>query len=290
MEPRSAPPRRVTIVANPKLAEAFATMAEIAALLGARGVSVVQGVLGDEQVRESVERRQTEVLIALGGDGTVLRAGHLCAPHGVPILGVNLGRIGFLTEVERSQWRQALEQLLSGDFWLEPHMMLNASLWRGDSRLGEWDVLNECVIGRGGMVRLVRLKAEIEGRYATYFAADALIVATPTGSTAYALAAGGPILPPDLRNILVVPVAPHLSVDRAIVLHEGSWVRVTVQSDHGASISADGQAPVEMLDGDRVDVRVGVHDVPFVRFQDPGYFYRNLTARLVQNSTPRGEE
>lgn len=290
MEPRSAPPHRVTIVANPKLAEAFATMAEIAALLGARGVSVVQGVLGDEQVRESVERRQAEVLIALGGDGTVLRAGHLCAPHGVPILGVNLGRIGFLTEVEHSQWRQALERLLSGDFWLEPHMMLNASLWRGDSRLGEWDVLNECVIGRGGMVRLVRLKAEIEGRYATYFAADALIVATPTGSTAYALAAGGPILPPDLRNILVVPVAPHLSVDRAIVLHEGSWVRVTVQSDHGASISADGQAPVEMLNGDRVDVRVGVHDVPFVRFQDPGYFYRNLTARLVQNSTPRGEE
>jgi NAD+ kinase len=290
MEALSSPPRRVTLVANPKLAEAFSTMSEMAALLTERGLSAVQGVLGDEQVRESIARRQADVLIALGGDGTVLRAGNLCAPHAIPILGVNLGRIGFLTEIERGQWRPAIEQLLAGDYWLEPHMMLNATLWRGERLLGEWDVLNECVIGRGGMVRLVRLKAEIEGRYATHFAADALIVATPTGSTAYALAAGGPILPPDLRNILVVPVAPHLSVDRAIVLHEGSWVRVTVYSDHPASISADGQTPVEMLHGDRVDVRAGKHNASFVRFQDPGYFYRNLTARLIQNSTPRVDE
>jgi len=290
MEAHPSPPRRVTLVANPKLAEAFSTMTEMAAHLTGRGLSVVQGVLGDEQVRESVERRETDLLIALGGDGTVLRAGNLCAPHAVPILGVNLGRVGFLTEIERGQWSPAVEQLLAGDFWLEPHMMLNASLWRGEALLGEWDVLNECVIGRGGMVRLVRLKAEIEGRYATHFAADALIIATPTGSTAYALAAGGPILPPDLRNILVVPVAPHLSVDRAIVLHEGSWVRVTVYSDHPASISADGQTPVEMQSGDRVDVRAGRHNAIFVRFQDPGYFYRNLTARLIQNSTPRGDE
>jgi NAD+ kinase len=290
MDDRPSAPRRVTLVANPKLAEAFSTMTEMAALLSGRGLSVVQGVLGDDLVRESIEHRQADVLIALGGDGTVLRAGNLCAPHAVPILGVNLGRIGFLTEIERGEWRPAIETLLAGDFWLEPHMMLNASLWRGEARLGEWDVLNECVIGRGGMVRLVRLTAEIDGRYATQFAADALIVATPTGSTAYALAAGGPILPPDLRNILVVPVAPHLSIDRAIVLHEGSWVRVTVYSDHGASISPDGQAPVEMLSGDRVDVRAGEHSVRFVRFQDPGYFYRNLTARLVQNSTPRVDE
>ena len=290
MEAQPSPPRRVTLVANPKLAEAFSTMSEMASYLSGRGLSVVQGVLGDEQVRLSVERQQADVLIALGGDGTVLRAGNLCAPHAVPILGVNLGRIGFLTEIDRGQWRPAIEPLLTGDFWLEPHMMLNATLWRGEALLGEWDVLNECVIGRGGMVRLVRLKAEIEGRYATHFAADALIVATPTGSTAYALAAGGPILPPDLRNILVVPVAPHLSVDRAIVLHEGSWVRVTVYSDHPASISADGQTPVEVLHGDRVDVRAGQHNATFVRFQDPGYFYRNLTARLTQNSTPRVDE
>ena len=280
MEPRSSPPRRVTIVANPKLAEAFATMAEIAALLGARGVSVVQGVLGDEHVRESVERQQAEVLIALGGDGTVLRAGHLCAPHAVPILGVNLGRIGFLTEVERSQWRPALEKLLSGDFWLEPHMTLNASLWRGDSMLGEWDVLNECVIGRGGMVRLVRLKAEIEGRYATYFAADALIVATPTGSTAYALAAGGPILPPELRNILLLPICPHLSLDRPVVLSEGATVSFQVQADHPPILTVDGQFEIALAEGDSMVVKASPHISRFAHVEDRDYFYRTLMERL----------
>jgi NAD+ kinase len=286
MQPRSSPPRRVTLVANPKLPAASTILSEMAQTLTARGLTVVQGILGDDQVRASVEARAVDVLVALGGDGTVLRAGHLCAPFDIPILGINVGRIGFLTEIDRGQWRPAVDGLVAGDYWLEQRMMLNGTLWRGEHKLGEWDVLNECVIGRGGIVRLVHLTAEIEGRYATHFAADALIVATPTGSTAYALAAGGPILPPDLRNILVVPVAPHLSVDRAIVLHEGSWVRVTVHSDHPASISADGQTPVEMLNGDRVDVRAAQHNVTFVRFQDPGYFYRSLTARLIQNSNP----
>jgi len=246
----------------------------------------ITGVLGPNGAGKTTTLRMMAGLI-YPSSGSVHVDGERMAPG---TAGRLRSRIGFLTEIDRGEWRPAIEPLLTGDFWLEPHMMLNATLWRGEALLGEWDVLNECVIGRGGMVRLVRLKAEIEGRYATHFAADALIVATPTGSTAYALAAGGPILPPDLRNILVVPVAPHLSVDRAIVLHEGSWVRVTVYSDHPASISADGQTPVEVLQGDRVDVRAGQHNATFVRFQDPGYFYRNLTSRLMQRSTPRVDE
>jgi NAD+ kinase len=284
--PRQPRPERVALAANPKVNVSIDIMNEMAEVLAAAGLSVTSGVLGEEAILRAVDDG-VDLLVTLGGDGSVLRAGHLCAPRGVPILGINLGRIGFLTEVDRGQWRPALDNLLSGDYWLEPHMTLHASLWRGGQRLDSWDViLNECVIGRGGMVRLVRLKAEIEGRYATHFAADALIVATPTGSTAYALAAGGPILPPDLRNILIVPVAPHLSVDRAIVLHEGSWVRVTVDSDHGATLSADGQTPVEILSGDWIEARAGEYNATLVRFQDPGYFYRNLTARLIQNSSP----
>ncbi|MCK4978113.1 MAG: NAD(+)/NADH kinase, partial [Anaerolineales bacterium] len=104
-----------------------------------------------------------------------------------------------------------------------------------------------------------------------------------TGSTAYALAAGGPILPPELRNILLVPIAPHLSIDRAIVLAEGSSVNITVHTDHQAVLSVDGQAPVRLTDGDQVEVRTSDHTVQFVRFQDPGYFYRNLTPHMNQN-------
>jgi NAD+ kinase len=162
--------------------------------------------------------------------------------------------------------------------------MLRARLTRRGGVIGEWDVLNECVMGRGKSVRLVRLVTEIDGNNLTTYAADALIVATPTGSTAYALAAGGPILPPELRNILIVPVAPHLSVDRAIVLHEGSTVRVTVRTDHQATLSVDGQSPTDLEDGDLVDVCAGEHTVYFVRFQEAGYFYHDLTRRMTRNA------
>jgi len=255
----------------------------VAAYLDQRGVSTLQGSLFDEGLRAHVRSGEVDVLIALGGDGTMLRAGHLCAPEDVPILGINLGGLGFLIEIQREAWQPALDQLLEGRFWLETRMMLTAEHVRAGKSLGRWDVLNECVIGRGEMVRPVRLTAVIDGHHLTTYVADALIAATPTGSTAYALAAGGPILPPVLRNILLVPVAPHLSVDRAIVLHEGSQVRITVRTDHQASLSMDGQEPVSLEDRDAVVVHASEDVVRFVRFQEPDYFYRNLTSRMDQN-------
>jgi NAD+ kinase len=130
----------------------------------------------------------------------------------------------------------------------------------------------------------VHLAASVDGRLLTTYVADGLIAATPTGSTAYALAAGGPILPPVLRNILLVPIAPHLSVDRAVVLSEGSSVSITVKSDN-AILSVDGQIPIGLAEDDRVDVRSAEYTAQFVRFGDPGYFYRNLTAHMNQNSS-----
>jgi NAD+ kinase len=224
-----------------------------------------------------------DLLIALGGDGTMLRAGHLCGPSNVPILGINLGRFGFLMEIRQNQWRDIMPRLLTGDYWLERRMMLRAEQVREGISLGSWEVLNEVAVSRGRIVRPVHLVAELDGRFLTTYVADALIASTPTGSTAYALAAGGPILPPEMRTILLVPVAPHLSIDRAIVLAEGSSVSITVNTDHEAVVCIDGQSPVEMVTGDRVDVRASSHTVQFVRFQDPGYFYRNLTPHMYQN-------
>ncbi|MBI4769664.1 MAG: NAD(+)/NADH kinase [Chloroflexi bacterium] len=162
-------------------------------------------------------------------------------------------------------------------------MMLAVQLMRDGAPLGEWQVLNEAVISRGRYARSVRLRAELDGRHWTTYVADGLICATATGSTAYALAAGGPILPPELNNILLLPVAPHLSVDRAIVLAEGTVVTVTVYTDHEAMLSADGQAPTELADGDQIDVRAGRHRVSFARTRDKDYFYRNLTSRMHTN-------
>src|SRR5512136_1882467 len=162
-------------------------------------------------------------------------------------------------------------------------MMLSTEHWRADERLGAWEVLNEAVVSRGQMVRPVHLYTYVDARHLTTYVADALIVATPTGSTAYALAAGGPILPPELRNILLVAVAPHLSLDRAIVLAEGSSVSITVHTDHQAVLSIDGQVPISLTSDDRVAVYASPHVVKFIRFQDPGYFYRNLTPHMSQN-------
>lgn len=281
-----APPpalRRFAIGVHPKMPEAAGLAAEIAEFLGAHGAAARHGVLQDADLTDRLRQGAFDAMIALGGDGTMLRAGHLCAPSRVPILGINLGRFGFLTEVRRDEWRGVLERVLAGDYWIERRMMLRAEQVAEGSPRVAWDVLNECVVGRGEIVRPVRLTAEIDGRYLTTFVADGVIAATPTGSTAYALAAGGPILPPTLRNILLVPLAPHLSVDRAIVLDEGSSVRLTVHTDHQATLSVDGHPPHRLRDGDTVSVRAADHSADFIRVQDPGYFYRNLTARMNQN-------
>ncbi len=275
------PPEHFAVLANPQIEEAVRLAKTIAQHLEGEAY---WGPLNDDQLRNRITREPVDLCIALGGDGTMLRVGHLCAPLRIPILGINLGRFGFLTEVRKQDWEQALAKVAAGDYWLEERMMLRADHLRADKKLGSWEVLNECFIGRGELVRPVDLVTEIDGRYLTTYVADGLIVATPTGSTAYALAAGGPILPPELRNVVIVPVAPHLSVDRAIVLHKGSSVRVEVRTDHQAILSVDGGEPVVLKDRDRVELRAAENVVNFARLQDPGYFYRNLTSRMNQNS------
>lgn len=277
------PPGTIAVAVHPQIPLALKTAAEISAYCAQIGIECHSGSLNDEHLHAYVNSGQAELLIALGGDGTMLRAGHLCAPPGVPILGINLGGLGFLIEVTRDGWLKALERVFAGKFWLETRMMLTAEHYRSDRLMGSWNVLNECVIGRGEMVRPVRLSTEIDGQRLTTFVADGLIVSTPTGSTAYALAAGGPILPPELRNILLVPIAPHLSVDRAIVLHEGSEVHIRVRTDHQASLSVDGQEPIDLQDGDSVRARASQHEVNFVRLGEADYFYRNITSRMNEN-------
>ncbi len=221
--------RKIAIVGSQNLPDTEKESVAIAAFLNERGVETQHGFLYDEAIYRRVKQGDFDVLIALGGDGTMLRTGHLGGPSGVPILGINLGRFGFLTEIAQDQWEEFLPRMLAGDYWLEKRMMLCAEQWCADSLLGKWDVLNEVVVSRGQIIRPVHVTAHVDGRFLTTYVADALIAATPTGSTAYALAAGGPILPPELRNILLVPVAPHLSLDRAIVLAEGSSVSITVE-------------------------------------------------------------
>jgi NAD+ kinase len=277
--------KNVLVLVHPQVSDAAAEAAQVVAYLEQYGVSARYGLIYDQALRRKVKEGETDLVIALGGDGTMLRTGHLCAPYHTPILGINLGKFGFLTEVQHNQWREVLPRLFTGEYRFEQRMMLRAEQWRAGELLGTWDVLNEIVVSRGHIVRPVHLEASIDGRYLTTYVADALIASTATGSTAYALAVGGPILPPELRNIMLIAVAPHLSIDRGIVLSEGTTVSITVKTDHQAVLSPDGQVPIGLADGDRVDSYASNYTVRFIRFQDPGYFYRNLTPHMNRNPT-----
>ena len=277
-------PNRIVVTGHPKLIESLEEARNISAYLKEKGLESPHGSLYDEKLRKRIHSGEFDLLIAVGGDGTMLRAGHLCAPHGIPVLGINKGRLGFLFQVDDGGWKNMIDHMFSGEFWIEKRMMLRADHVRSGEILGSWQALNDVVVSRGQYLRPIHIKASVDEQYLTTFVADGLIASTATGSTAYALAAGGPILPPELRNILVIPIAPHLSVDRAVVLSEGSTVSMTVLSENSV-MSVDGQIPVGLAEEDRVDVRAGENTAQFIRFGDPGYFYRNLTNHMNQNAT-----
>jgi NAD+ kinase len=276
-------PKKPVVVTYPRVPESHAEADLIVTFLKAKGFDAPYGSIYDEELRTRVKKNEFDVVIAVGGDGTMLRAGHLCAPCGVPILGINLGRLGFLIQIERGEWREMLERLFQGEAWIEYRMMLYVQHIRAGEMLGDWHALNEAVVSRGQNQRPVHLSASVDGRLLTSYVCDGLIASTATGSTAYALAAGGPILPPELRNILLVPIAPHLSVDRGVVLSEGSSVSIMVKGENTV-LSVDGQSPVPLAEEDRVDIKAAEYTAQFVRFGDPGYFYRNLNAHM---NTPR---
>jgi len=270
-------------MAHPEIPEALDIARNVAHFLTDAGLYAEDGSLFNENLRKAVKNQEFDLIIALGGDGTMLRAGHLCAPVDIPLLGINVGHFGFLVEVRRENWREILPKLLAGEFRYEERMMLFARCFREGKEDVDFDVINDVVVARGQYVRPIDVEASIEGATIASYVADGLIAATATGSTAYALAAGGPILPPELRNILLMPVAPHLSVDRAVVLSEGASVCISVHTKHEAVVSVDGQEPLHLANGDCVRIRSHDKSLHMVRFQDPGYFYRNLTAYMEQN-------
>jgi NAD+ kinase len=270
--------KRIGLLHHPKLPATQPLAEAMARQIEEHGLAVWVGSTWDEEAVR-VQTASLDLLVTLGGDGSILRAARMGCEEGVPVLGVNMGRLGFLTELEPDAWMAALPRLLAGDYWIEERMMLYAEYHREGTCLG-YEALNDVVISRGSLARLVRLETHIDGSFVTTYAADGLIVATATGSTAYAFAAGGPILPPQLHNILLIPIAPHLSMERAIVLPQGAALRILVRTDHQAILTVDGQFEYELRDGDWVSVQASRHTGRFVRLQDRTYFYRTLMERL----------
>jgi NAD+ kinase len=269
----------IGILYHPKLAGSRVMAAEMLEFIEGLGASAwVSSSWSEESIKGQLQ--DLDLLITLGGDGSMLRAARLTVGRGIPILGVNMGRLGFLTEVQPAEWPQHIRQTLCGNYWVEERMLVHAEHRRNEQVINTYEALNEIVISRGQLARVVRLHTDINGEFLTTYTADGLIISTATGSTAYALAAGGPILPPELENFLLVPLAPHLSLERAIVLSRGATVRVQISTDHTAVLSIDGQLEIEIMNDDEVVMSAGSSVGRFVRLQEKNYFYRTLMQRL----------
>lgn len=274
-------PTTIGVLAHPTRPQTAPLAEQIAATLKAQGVTPWLFTQWDaNDVKPHMAG--TDMVIAIGGDGSMLRAAHVCAPYDVPVLGVNMGHLGFLTEVPGTDgWEEAIAAVLNGRYWIEERMMIQILVYRGDEMICSDEALNDAVIRRGAASRMIQLHTYIDREWTTTYNADALIISTATGSTAYALASDGPILPPELRNILIVPVAAHLSLDRPIVLSEGSTVEVMVSpGSPEAVLEADGEALVDLQSEDLVCVQASKHISRFVRLRERTYFYRSLLDRL----------
>ena len=270
---------RVGILQQPRIHESAALGDEVHRWLAERGVaSWTAAPWDDEPIAAPLN--ETDLVIVLGGDGSTLRAARWTVPFNVPIFGINVGRVGFLSEATPESWRDKLARVLAGDFWLERRLLLHAELWRDNGLVQPFMALNEVVIGRGAQARVIRLHLRVDDDLVTTYIADALIVATPTGSTAYAMAAGGPLLPPQLQNFVVVPVAAHLSLNRPLVLHENARIAIQVDMSHEAYLTADGQKSVNVESGDTVVITKHEQPCLFARVESTGFFYRRLMGRL----------
>jgi NAD+ kinase len=221
--------------------------------------------------------RGTELLICLGGDGTVLHAARSVIPHEIPILGVNMGRLGFLAEVRPADLKEYLPRLLAGDYRIESRTMLQA-------RLPDWGVtyhaLNDVVVGRKTVSRPVYVEVKANDSRLAIHRCDAVIVSTATGSTAYSLSAGGPILHPESADLIITPVSTHMAVARTIVMPPDTTIDLTVSADKDAIVSVDGQIDHDLDTGQTVTVCRSAHFARFVRFSEPKDYYALLSERL----------
>lgn len=225
---------------------------------------------------ECAELQDCQMLVVLGGDGSILQAAHLCAAQGTPILGINFGRVGYLTELEPQELTRELPYYLNGDksIWLDERAMLHATVKQGE-RQQEFIALNDMMIARGTWPRGVYVKTWIDDQFLDTFYGDGIILSTATGSTAYNLSVGGPIMHPKIEACILNPIAPHLASNRALVIPLKSTIQFQISTnDQNGIFSADGQWNCEVQDGTTVTIQKSDQITRFIRRKPPVHFYR----------------
>lgn len=234
---------------------------------------------------ESIAAR-ADVAIVLGGDGTMLNTGRRLALHDVPLVGINQGRLGFMTDIARADMLAAIDRLLAGEFTADRRMLLDTRIWRAGVCVFDTLALNDVVVNKGDVGRMIEIEVRVDGDFLYVLRADGMIVATPTGSTAYALSANGPILQPAVPGIALVPLCPHGLTHRPITIADSSRIELALVAPHDARVHFDGQVHFDARAGDIVQVTRSVHAVTLLH--PPGYsYFAMLREKLHWSATPR---
>jgi NAD+ kinase len=266
--------RTIGLVVKRQRAEAATLAATLTIYLQTRGVTVLveqemASLPGVQVVDKPTMVEQADLIVVLGGDGTLLGVGRLAGARDLRVLGVNLGGLGFLTEVSMGDAIPALERVFGGNYQLDRRTTLAVQVVRAGTVVAASQVLNDAVINKSALARIIDLDTSVDGEYLCVYKADGLIVATPTGSTAYSLSAGGPLVGPGVAVILLAPICPHTLTLRPLVVADTSVIRVQLRApDQEVFLTLDGQEGIPLLDGDVVEVRRSPHLVALVRMED----------------------
>jgi len=218
-------------------------------------------------------KSKADLLIVLGGDGTLISSNRIISGKNIPILGINLGRLGFLTETKVDEAMDTVKKVLSGKYKYDNRMKLYSEIFNNGEKVFETEVINDIVINKGALARIIDIEVSIDGQFVNIYRADGLIVSTPTGSTAYTLAAGGPIIYPTLNSIIITPICPHSLTHRPIVIHDDSEIKIRViNNDEKVFITYDGQIGRKMSLNEEIYIRKSIQPVKLIVSQKRNYF------------------
>jgi NAD+ kinase len=288
--------RRIGIIANVRKEKAPELITRLKSWAKDRGVEVVlESEIAKKMAEpEGVDREEIgsriDMVVAFGGDGTLLMAARSVRKFNVPILGINLGAFGYLTVFNLNEMIEALEMIYRGDYRTEKRMMLDVLMHGGGKTQADYSVLNDVVINRGNLSRMVDLEVIVDDRYLTTYKADGLIISTPTGSTAYSLSAGGPIVFPVLDSIIINPICPHTLTNRPVMLPESASIRVVLWTKGvGATVTLDGQLSFDLRSGDSIVIRKSKYVTNLVTSPRREYL-QILRSKLGWGGSPTGEK
>ena len=273
------PIQAIGIISKPRKRDAEGILKGLSTWLTARGVEAfydgeTAALIGETSpYRKEDIPKKADLILVLGGDGTLLSVARLIGEAGPPILGVNLGSLGFLTEITLEELYPMLERILSGDYEVDERTMLEASVRRDGSPTGRHIVLNDAVINKGALARMIQMETLVNGCYLNTFRADGLILSSPTGSTAYSLSAGGPILAPSVKALIISPICPHTLTNRPIVLPEDVTVEITlITENEDVMLTLDGQAGFPLRHRDTVVIRKAKGTLQLILSPDKDYY------------------